>query len=356
MHPGPGPLTLWLGTRARDDAAGIYRTTLDLRAGTLGPLVHAARLDRATFVAVTRDRRHLYALGARSVAAFRITDAGQLEPIDTLPCGGDDPAHLALDHTGGVVLVSNYGDGSLASFHVRGDGGLHGPISLHRHIGAGPNPDRQTRAHLHSAWPFPDNRHVAVCDLGGDTITIYALDPRTGVLTLHGRTFARRGAGPRHLAWSPDGALALVINELDQTVTLLRVDLPTGSLTPIEIVDIAPTGGPEARAGLTAAQIVVHPGGAFVYTSTRDPEDRGRDLLGVLALGEQSLQLIDQLPARVSIPRHMTLTPDGQWLLVAGMRSNTLQVFRVDPVSGRLDPHGQPWPCPAPSCIAPAAP
>lgn len=57
------------------------------------------------------------------------------------------------------------------------------------------------------------------------------------------------------------------------------------------------------------------------------------------------------LAARVSVPRHFGLAPGGRWLIAAGLRSDDLQVFRIDTREGALVPHGSPTFCPAPACI-----
>ncbi len=69
----------------------------------------------------------------------------------------------------------------------------------------------------------PVTGDILVADLGSDTIGVYALEgdgrltPKTATSTP-----AVPGAGPRHLAFHPDGHHLFVANELDSTVCVLR--------------------------------------------------------------------------------------------------------------------------------------
>ena len=87
---------------------------------------------------------------------------------------------------------------------------------------------------------------ILVSDLGSDTVFVYALD-RDGRLAAKtsANLDAVAGAGPRHLAFHPDGRHLFVVNELDSTVCALRRDDDHFALT-----DRVPTRRP-AQAGRT---------------------------------------------------------------------------------------------------------
>ena len=106
-----------------------------------------------------------------------------------------------VDHTGKVVIVSNYGGGSLASFRVLPDGSLSDMVSHFHFNGHGTNPVRQQSSHIHSAITSPDNRFVLVNDLGLDRIHVYRLDAGSGSLTANVPPFyqAERRPGPRNM-------------------------------------------------------------------------------------------------------------------------------------------------------------
>ena len=94
------------------------------------------------------------------------------------------------------------------------------------------------------------------------------------------------------------------------------------------IVSVLPDGAD--KEGMTCSEIVVSPDGKFVYTANRDTAGKGRDSLSVLTVGEGGkLTLLQNVPAKVNIPRNINLSPEGQWLLVAGQKSGNVPVFAV---------------------------
>ena len=74
------------------------------------------------------------------------------------------------------------------------------------------------------------------------------------------------GAGPRHLAFHPNGKWAYLINELDSTVTVLSYDGRSGTFKELQVV---PTLPEDFRGESTCADVQVAPSGRFVYGSNR---------------------------------------------------------------------------------------
>src|SRR5258708_5026108 len=91
------------------------------------------------------------------------------------------------------------------------------------HARADPDAIRQARPHAHMITTDPPTGAILVTDLGADAVLVYSLD-ETGRLTpkTTSRLDAAPGAGPRHLAFHPDGQHLFVVNELATTVRTLR--------------------------------------------------------------------------------------------------------------------------------------
>lgn len=83
----------------------------------------------------------------------------------------------------------------------------------------------------------------------------------------------------------------------------------------------------------SAAEILVHPSGRFVYSS-----NRGHDSVTAYHATPETgrLDVVEVEPVRGSLPRNINLDPSGRWLLAAGADSNTVAVFRVDESTGEL--------------------
>ena len=153
------------------------------------------------------------------------------------------------------------------------------------------------------------------------------------------------GSGPRHLAFHPNGQFAYVLGELDSTVTVLAYEPPSGTAALVETISTLP----ENFAGEnTGAEILVTPGGKFVYASSR-----GHDSLAIFAVNaaDGRLQLVGHQSTLGQTPRHFTFDPTGRYLIAANQDSDSLVVFEMDEQSGHLTQKGAPVSTPTPVCI-----
>ena len=73
----------------------------------------------------------------------------------------------------------------------------------------------------------------------------------------------------------------------------------------------------------------------------------------VFAIDGQSgmLSEVQREPVRGSWPRNFAIDPSGHWMVVAGQRSNTVALFRVDPENGRLEFARSVVNVPDPTCV-----
>ncbi len=100
---------------------------------------------------------------------------------------------------------------------------------------------------------------------------------RRGTLTPNDPPFfaGKAGAGPRHLAFHPNGRLAFLVNELDSTLVSLNYDAGKGALSAADAVSLLPA---DFAGRSSAAEVAVHPSGKWVYGS-----NRGHDSIAVFA-------------------------------------------------------------------------
>jgi 6-phosphogluconolactonase (cycloisomerase 2 family) len=201
----------------------------------------------------------------------------------------------------------------------------------------GPNKTEQTGSHPHDVPFDPAGRFVLVPDKGLDRIFVLRLHASEPNLELNDPPFvqARRGAGPRHIAFHPTLPYTYVINELDSTITTYGFDGDTGVLEPLEVLPSTPT---EFTGDNTGAEIVVDPSGRFVYGS-----NRGHDSIGIFAIDGLTglLRPLDWVATGGKTPRNFSLDPSGSFLYAANQDSDTIVTFAVDERTGGLTPTGQ---------------
>jgi len=361
-HAPSKPYLVYVGTYTNKTASkGIYAYSFDPGVGKLTPLGVAAESEDPSFVAVHPNGKYLYAVnetgnfgGQKSgaVSAFSIDPRnGKLTLLNQLATQGAGPCYVSLDKTGKFVFVANYDGGSIAVFPVREDGTLAPASAFIQHSGSSIDKERQEGPHAHWIATAPDNRFVLAADLGLDEILVYRFNAAKGTLAPNTPPFAKLepGAGPRHLAFHPNGKFAYALTEMGDSVTAFAYKAGDGSLTPLETVSALSTLRKDHVGVKEAAEIAVHPSGKFLYASNR----AGIDTISAFSLdpAKGSIKLKNEYPTMGKTPRNFAIDPTGKFLLAANQESNNIVIFRIDPVTGALSPNGEVTEVPAPVCI-----
>lgn len=353
---------VYVGTYTEDgsESKGIYAYRFDANAGSFQPIGLVAKTINPSFLAIHPNRRFLYAVnevsnyeGQKSgaVSAFAVDLAtGKLTLLNQVASKGSDPCYISLDKTGKFVLVANYGGGSVAAFPVLEDGRLGQASAFVQHTGHGANPQRQEGPHAHSIDLSPDNRFAIVDDLGLDETLVYRFDGGKGSLTAEPSSSATigkadDGAGPRHLAFHPNGKFAYVINEMQSAVSVFRYEAANASLQRLQTISALATNW---SGHSDAAEIQVHPSGRFVYASNRGPDD-----IAVFAVdgNKGTLTLVEHVSTKGASPRNFEISPGGALLLAANEKSDNIALFKINPKTGRLTATGKVLDVAQPVCI-----
>jgi 6-phosphogluconolactonase len=350
---------VYIGTyteRTPNASKGIYATQFDPATGRLSTPTLVAELENPSFVAVSHDRRFLYAVsevgsdvaGKKTgfVAAYAIGAGGKLTPLNKVPSNGADPCHISVSRSRHTVAVANYTGGSTVSFKVNPDGSL-GDATTDQHAGHGPNQQRQEAAHAHSANFAAGDHLLLSCDLGADAVYMYRVDDAQGSIAPRRppSVHVEPGSGPRHLAIHPSGRYVYVINELTNTIGVFAFDAAKGTLVQRQSISTLPVGTTVAN---TTAEVVVHPNGRFVYGS-----NRGHDSIAAFSVDARDgrLTALGHMPTGGKAPRSFAIDPSGRWLLAANQLSDDIHSFAIDPQKGTLTPNGATLAVARPVCV-----
>jgi len=178
---GDEPL-VFISAFASGDQGAIQAFQFDTKTGALKPLHRTTDIQNPFFLAISPDKRFLYAINAEKfggaddefVAAYAIEDrTGRLQRLNQQSTRGTASCYLDVDATGKTVVVANYASGSVASLPVQKDGSLGKAASFVQHSGSSVDPARQKGPNAHSIVVSPDNRFAVAADLGIDKIQIY---------------------------------------------------------------------------------------------------------------------------------------------------------------------------------------
>lgn len=298
-------------------------------------LIDTTAAGTPSFLAFDAARSFLYAVDETNsrVGAFAIDKTtGKLTSLGAVSSLGQGPAHVSLDPSGALVMVANYGGGTIAVF-PRGSDGRLGDASATHSFGA--------TAESHEIISDPSNAFVLVPNKGLDGVGVFRRDG--GALGYLGLTPA--GGGARHIAFDPPGTHAYVIDETASTIFAFAFDTQSGALTPIQTLSSLV----DASAGAnTGAEIQVTNDGKHVLAS-----NRGDDSIVVFDI-DSAAKLTAK--ARVSsggnTPRHFRIDETDRFLFVGNQTSGTVVTMKMDPQSGIPSPVGTPLAVPMPEFVA----
>jgi 6-phosphogluconolactonase len=330
---------------------GIYAYRFDANGIKLEPLGLVGEVVNPSFLATDPSFRYLYAAsevagkGDGAIAGFAINrKTGGLTFLNSRSSAGTSPCHLAVDHTGKMLIAANYGSGSVPVFPVESDGKLGELSGLMKASGASVDKSRQEGPHAHETVISADNRFAYVPDLGLDRIRIYRLEPGAAKLTPNNPPFAKTepGSGPRHIALSADGKFAYVVHELKPTVSVFSRDTSSGSLTRIQIISTVPEG---FTGKSDPAEILMDHSGNFVYASNRTS---GTIAVFSIDHSDGKLKQIQVIATGGTMPRGVAIDPTGQVLFVGDQKTNRFVIFQIDPRSGELSLTRQTFEVPSP--------
>jgi len=263
--------------------------------------------------------------------------------VNTVDSRGAGPVYLSLHPGGRFLMVANYNSGSVAVFPVSNDGrlgeacsvqqpnapagaqhaaeGVPGSFAISGHDGS----------HAHGIVPSPDGRFVISTDLGVDRTYIWKFDEAAGALSPNDPPFVASspGAGPRHVAFHPNGRYLYEVTEEASTLVCYAYDSMHGRLTRLQSVSTLP----DAYQGTSvAAELVLSHDGRFIYVS-----NRFHDTIVQFSVGENGhLQRVEEIPTGGDFPRVIDFDPSGRFLYSLNQRSDHIAIFSVDTTSGKL--------------------
>ncbi|GIP35201.1 lactonase family protein [Paenibacillus sp. J2TS4] len=347
-------MLVFIGSYAEASDSGVYVYSFDGASGELALLDQVSGLKNPTFLNLDAARLKLYSIEETETEAGRSGGAvsfsidpqqGTISKLNQAVTVDSPTCHIQRDADDRYLIVSSYHGGQVGLVSLNEDGTIGKLLDVKQHEGNSVHPERQEQPHPHSAFFSPDYKYVYISDLGLDRIVAYSIDAAHGTLKQCGETVIHPGAGPRHLAFHPDGKYAFVINELDSTITSLRYEADSGRLLPFETVTTLPV---DYNGDNSCAEITVSRDGNFLYGS-----NRGHDSIVVYSIDKSSgkLTLVEHVSTEGKHPRHFALTPDGDFLIAANRDTDNLTVFRVNQDTGKLTYTGNSFSVSKPVCV-----
>lgn len=318
------------GSYGNTEEEGIERFELDTRLGTLTKLSGFKGIFNPSFVALSPDRKLLYAVEERSPDGFIHTlhwDETGLSHLTSHATRGADPCYIGMDANGGMLLVANYTSGSLAVYQTDENGIPKEMTDFVEHEGKGPHPVRQEGPHAH--YCRMRGNEAFVVDLGLDKAFIYEIDKNTGKVTDSGKYLEfPKGSGPRHLEFDPERPeLVYAVCELESKAAVFQEE--NGRYKLKQILSTLPDDFSETN---IAAAIRYKNGHLFI-------SNRGHDSIAMFKAGEDGLlTLTDITKTGGRTPRDFNIM--GDYLVAANQDSDLLTVLKINWAEGKMEQTG----------------
>lgn len=347
---------VFVGSYATAEESGVEVFNFNSDNGQLTKLTDYIGLTNPTFLNVDQHKKLVYTCsemknedGSKSgeVAVLSYDETTfQLELKQKLKSTETTTCHIQRDHDNQFLSVTSYHGGSVGLLELNGEGLIEGVTDISIHEGIKDNPEPQNKPRAHSSFYSPNGQYLFVQDLGFDQIVTYRVDKQAKKLIKLFETDVKAGSGPRHLAFHPLKPFVYVINELNSTVITFAFNEESGKLTELQTVSTLP----EAYTGSNGtAEITISKDGQYVYGS-----NRGHDSIVVYAVQENgTLKTIQHISTNGGHPRHFTLMPCGNYLLVANRDDNNIVTFKIDRATGLLNETGYEAFSTKPVCLVP---
>lgn len=300
-------------------------------------------------------------------------DSGELKLQGKISAQGKSTCYLNLHKSGKFISAVNYWDAKLASFPVNETGTISAePLDVNMQPGAEyvekHNPTREFHWKHRQHWPHThcmvtepyERKTEFVIDLGVDQILQYQVNETTGKLRKTGAVQLTPHLGPRHIIFHPHCQVAYLVNELQSSVSVFKVNpkaapeegeeivvenstdkgatlqlVQTLSTLPIAYEnDMSLNEHGVWKAASHSSEIRLHPSGKFLYIG-----NRGHDSIAVYSIEDNTTGLLTFVEAAASggkCPRNFNFSKNGKHLLVGNQDSNNVTLHAIHPNKGSL--------------------
>ena len=341
---------LLIGTYTQKGSKGIYLFHFDTATGKAVEISHTDSAKNPSFLTISKDKQNVYAVNESaegSVSVYSLKN-NQLNLLQSKSSKGASPCYIALSPDQRNLFVANYMGGSITSFHRFADGQISNPQQFIQHTGSSVNKGRQEKAHVHGLFFSPEGKYLLTPDLGMDQVSIYPYQSKNGPpldIQKAKSIQSNPGAGPRHLTFSSNGKFIYIIEELTGSISVYR--FTKGVASYIQTIAIHPAASTTIHG---SADIHLSPDGLFLYATNRGTENNIVKI-PVLPNGKLDEKRISYYSTQGNAPRNFTITPDGNWLLVANQESNNVIVFKRNTTTGELNATGSSIKVSMPVCL-----
>lgn len=328
-------INLLVGTYKPEGSDGVYRLAINTQTGEFGePTKIIASVD-PSFMA--KSAKGIVYVGERveqqgMLSSYVKKKDGSVALLATSPTLGASPCYVAFNADQSFIATANYSGSNTSIFAVDESGQQSDTPIIVEHEGRGVTA-RQEAPHPHWVkWSPNQPNWLYVVDLGIDEIKRYTFDEQsrkvTEVVTAH---TAKPGAGPRQMVFHPNGVHVYVLNELDNTLFVGKLQ-KDGSIESQQLISTLPESFTEHS---QASHIVLTSDAKTLYTS-----NRGHNSIARFSVAKDgNVKLEDLTSTQGNWPRFFTVLEEHGLFVVANRITHDLFSYKIAN-DGSLTPTG----------------
>jgi len=335
------------------DSEGIYVYQLDHETGKLTKITSTKGIVNASYITISEDGKYIYASSESkienggTVSSFRFNkEEKSLKFMNSQKSGGENPVYVSVHKNGKWLVNGNYTDASVSVYPLLEDGKIDSLTQILKFSDGSVNPDRQAKAHIHSAVFSPDFNSIFFTDLGADKIRMYPFEnDDLKPLNIKQSSFLKTspGTGPRHLIFSENGKTAYCIEEMAGEISVY--DFTENKLKEIQKI---PTHSAKTKDGFESSDLHISHDGKFLYATNRGKENN----IAIFKIQSNgALETVGYQKTHGKHPRTFIIDETGKFVIVANTGNNKVVTFKRNPVTGLLKKIGKPVKITNVSCV-----
>mgnify|MGYP004483527091 FL=1 len=286
-----------------------------------------------SYQCLDREGKYLYSVHGdfTKVSSYRVREDHTLEHLNTADIGGKNPVDVTVDRDNRYVIVATLQGGTLYTISRNADGSL-GEVTA-KFTYAGKEPGKVSTIHQ-CLWDQKGNFLFACAQgriNGYGQMRVLRYNHETGAFLQSDRFLSRTWDEPRHAAVHPNNRWVYMCEEKGNKVLFFCFDDVAGTFEPLQELSTVP----ETVTGYSdASEVRVDPSGKFVLVS-----NRYTDSIAVYRIDPVTgyLRNVGFYPCLGKTPRFFCFGNNGK-CYVANEDSDTIVEFDFDNVTGVLTP------------------
>ncbi len=299
-----------------------------------------------SYQTLDQNKEFLYSVHGdfTKVSSYRISADHTLEYLNTVDIGGKNPVDITVDKENRHVIVATLQGGTLYTIERNEDGSLGKVVATYTYEGK----EEGKVSTIHQCLWDQKKNYIFACAQGRvngyGQMRALKYNHETGTLVQTAQFFSRTWDEPRHAAVHSNNRWVYMCEEKGNKVLFFSFNEEDGSFEALQEL----TTVPETVTGYSdASEVMIDPSGKYVLVS-----NRYTDSIAVYRIDPVTgyLKNTGFFPCLGKTPRFFCFAPN-QKCYVANEDSDTIVEFTFDSKTGQLSPTGNIVATGSPVCI-----